>query len=72
MTIHAFLCSLRFSRDELRAAHTTWARGRAVWDTLPVNDGLLAVAWWKLQKPGSQEWRPSVILRAVNRAIKEQ
>ena len=67
--VHAFLKQQRtvLSRTQWKSAHAAWRKGDNGWNTLSSNTDIqTCIAWYRcIHRPGSREWRPSIIIRAV-------
>ena len=71
--IRSFLAYQRtqLTRDQWQSAYSSWWRGGYGWNKLRSGgtDIQTCLAWYQsIHKPGSKEWRPSVIIDAVCRA----
>lgn len=72
LTIRAFLAKQQFTREQWLEAYQSWARGGYAWDRLQSGgtDIQRALTWYQfIHKPGSKEWRPAIIIRALLDAI---
>lgn len=65
----------RFAKDQWASSFPSWDHGEVSWRTrsdIGMEDSQLALMWYQhVHKPGSKEWRPSVIVAALDRAIEE-
>ena len=71
--IRSFLAYQRtqLTRDQWQSAYSSWWRGGNGWNKLRSGgtDIQTCLAWYQsIHKPGSKEWRPSIIIDAVCRA----
>lgn len=56
------------TREQQQESYQSWARGGRAWNALQSGGTtiLAALCWYQhIHRPGSKEWRPSVIIRAV-------
>jgi hypothetical protein len=56
------------TRQQIDDSYQSWARGGRAWDALQSGGtGIIAALVWyqHVHRPGSREWRPSVIIRAL-------
>lgn len=56
------------TREQYWESYQSWARGGYAWDVMGQGGtGIMgALCWYQhIHKPGSKEWRPSVIIRAI-------
>jgi hypothetical protein len=56
------------TREQIDDSYQSWAKGGRGWDALQEGGtGILAALCWyqHVHRPGSREWRPSVIIRAL-------
>jgi hypothetical protein len=63
------------SREQHSASYQQWARGGHAWNAMEQGStGQMAALCWyhHIHKPGSREWRPSVIIRALLAAAAQQ
>lgn len=63
----------KFTRDQKAISYRSWAHGGEGWRILRSGGTNIcqALTWYQHEhKPGSKEWRPSVIVRAVYEASK--
>jgi hypothetical protein len=69
IAVNAFLFSLPyFSSEQYWESYPSWSHGGRGW--YPMQQGgtgiMLALMWYQhVHKPGSKEWRPKVIFRAI-------
>lgn len=57
-----------FSRDQYWSSYPQWAKGGHAWNAMEQGGtGIMHALMWyhHVHKPGSREWRPSIIIRAV-------
>ena len=71
--IRSFLAYQRtqLTRDRWQLAYSSWWRGGYGWNKLRSGgtDIQTCLAWYQsIHKPGSKEWRPSIIIDAVCQA----
>lgn len=69
--IRAFLAAQRpkLNNEQWMRSYQSWARGGHAWDRygLGGTDINTALAWYHwIHKPGSREWRPSIVMDAVS------
>jgi hypothetical protein len=70
MTVSQFLAEQRKSltREQWQESYQSWAHGGNGWNRYGIGgtDINTALAWYQhLHRPGSKEWRPSIIMSAV-------
>lgn len=56
------------TREQYSESYQSWNRGGDAWNRLEQGGtGIMAALCWyqHIHKPGSKEWRPSIIIRAV-------
>lgn len=59
------------TREQYSESYHSWARGGHAWNVIEQGGtGIMAALCWyqHIHKPGSREWRPSVIIRALRDA----
>jgi hypothetical protein len=57
-----------FNRDQYWQSYGQWAKGGYAWDQLEAGGTyiMIALMWYHhVHRPGSREWRPSIIIRAL-------
>ncbi len=68
-TVRAFLKRQRavLSNKQWKSAQAAWRTGDNGWNTFAsATDIQTCIAWYRcIHRPGSREWRPSIIIRAV-------
>ena len=69
-----FLRQFDFTLDQKHKSYPKWAKGASGWN--PFRQGgtyiMKALCWYHhVHKPGSNEWRPSIIIRAVLREARK-
>lgn len=67
--VRAFLKRQRavLSTKQWKSARAAWQTGDNGWNALANNTDIqTCIAWYRcVHRPGSREWRPSIIIRAV-------
>jgi len=66
--IRAFLEAQKFTREQWQESYQSWAHGGHGWNILRSGGTTIhqALTWYQhIHKPGSKEWRPSIIVRAL-------
>jgi hypothetical protein len=56
------------NRDQWQESYQSWARAHVAWNShhLGGTYTVAALTWYQnIHRPGSKEWRPSIIMRAV-------
>ena len=62
------------TRDQYWQSYPSWIRGGNAWNTIEQGGtGIMAALCWyhHIHKPGSREWRPSIIIRALLQVAQE-
>lgn len=73
--ISAFLARQRklFTQKQWSESYQSWAKGGRAWDRLlglGGTDTQSALTWYQhIHRPGSKEWRPSIIIRALEQCV---
>lgn len=63
------------TREKRSESYQSWARGGRAWNVMGQGGtGQLAALCWyhHIHKPGSREWRPSIIIRALLDVARKQ
>lgn len=67
--VHAYLDQYTFTRPNYEISYHFWAKGGRGWNRTFATGGtytMRALMWYHHHfKPGSEEWRPSVIMNAL-------
>lgn len=75
MAIRAFLQSQKFTKEQWQESYHSWAKGGNGWNVLQSGGTNIhqALTWYQhIHRPGSKEWRPPVIARALVEAVNKQ